>query len=47
MIKHLKDVNKNYWTHWREAMKLSIALFIHAWLPDIFTNYASNKLKDD
>ncbi len=47
MIKHLKDVNKNYWNHWWGAMKLSIALFIHAWLPDIFTNYASNKLKDD
>ena len=45
MTKHLQDINMNYWVHWWGAIKLSIALFIHAWLPDVFTTYASDKLK--
>ena len=44
MTKHLKDIDMSYWTHWLNAMKLSMALFVHAWLPDVLTNYASEKL---
>lgn len=43
-MKHLKDNNITYWGHWWFAMKLSIALFIHAWFPNLFTNYASDKI---
>jgi len=44
MTKHLKDIDMSYWKHWLGAMKLSVALFVHAWLPDVLTNYASEKL---
>ena len=33
-----------YWEHWYHAMTMSIALFIHAWLPFLFEYYASNKI---
>lgn len=33
-----------YWEHWKFSMSLAVSLFIHAWLPDILTNYASEKL---
>ena len=44
---HLKDNNLGYWEHWWIAMKLSGALFIHAFLPDVLTDYASMELNDD
>ena len=44
MFKHLKETNTNYFKHWLRAMKLSIALFIHAFLPDILTDYATKEL---
>ena len=44
MFKHLKETNTKYWKHWLRAMKLSGALFIHAFIPDILTNYASKEL---
>ena len=44
---HLKDNNLVYWEHWWRAMKLSGALFIHAFLPDVLTDYASKELSDD
>ena len=47
MNKHLKEQNVNYFEHWRRAMKLSGALFIHAFLPDVLSDYASKELKDD
>jgi len=28
-------------------MKISGALFIHAWLPDVLSDYASKELNDD
>lgn len=43
-MKHLKDNNVTYWYHWRFAMKVSLALFIHAWFPNVLEDYASNKL---
>jgi hypothetical protein len=39
--------NLGYWEHWWRAMKLSGALFIHAFLPNVLTDYASKKLSDD
>ena len=47
MVNHLKDNNLGYWEHWWRAMKLSGALFIHAFLPDVLTDYASKELSDD
>ena len=45
MITHLKENNTGYWKHWLRAMKLSGALFIHAWLPDVLKDYASKELQ--
>ena len=47
MIKHLEDNNTSYRKHWWRAMKLSGALLIHAFLPDVLTDYASKELSDD
>lgn len=44
---HLKENKLGYWNHWWRAMKLSGALFIHAFLPDVLTDYASKELSDD
>jgi len=44
---HLKENKLGYWEHWWRAMKLSVALFIHAFLPDVLTDYASKELSDD
>ena len=46
MIKHLKEQNIGYCAHWFRAMKLSLALFIHAFIPDLFSDYASKELKN-
>jgi hypothetical protein len=51
MYKHLKDNNISYWAHWFHSTKIGLALMVHAWFPNILTNYASDKLckktKDD
>ena len=47
MIKHLKEQDLGYFKHWWRAMKLSGALFIHAFLPDVLTDYASEELNND
>ena len=47
MITHLKKNKTTYWKHWRRAMKLSGALFIHAWLPDLFSDYATLELYNE
>ena len=44
---HLKDNNLGYWEHWWRAMKCSLALFIHAWYPNILEDYASKELQND
>ena len=36
-----------YFEHWYRAMKLSFVLFIHAFVPDLFPDYASKELKDN
>ena len=43
-MSHLKEQNMSYWEHWFGAIKLSLALFIHAWLPDVLKDYASKEL---
>tara|TARA_Y100001937_G_C6961590_1_gene259135 strand:- start:433 stop:573 length:141 start_codon:yes stop_codon:yes gene_type:complete len=45
MVKHLEDTKMGYWKHWYRAMKISLALFIHAWLPDVLSDYASKELE--
>ena len=45
-MKHLDDVKMGYWEHWLDAMKMSLALFIHAWIPSLYTTYVSDKLKN-
>jgi len=43
-IKHLKENNTTYKSHWWRAMSMSVALFIHAWMPSLFPTYASDKM---
>ncbi len=45
-MKHLKDNNMSYFHHWWRAMSMSIALFIHAFIPSLFPTYASEKMKE-
>ena len=40
MIKHLKENNIGYWSHWWRAMKCAVALIT----PDVLTDYASKEL---
>jgi len=44
MVNHLSDNHISYLGHWKRAMSMSIALFIHAWIPDVFPTYASDKI---
>ena len=46
MFKHLKDTGFTYFSHWVEAMTYSLVLFIHAWLPDCYSTYVSDKIKE-
>ena len=43
-IKHIKENNTTYKAHWWRAMSMSVALFIHAWMPSLFPTYASDKM---
>ena len=45
-MNHLKENNIGYWKHWYRAIKLSGALLIHAFLPDILSDYASKELNN-
>ena len=46
-FKHLIDNTISYIIHWQRAMSMSMALFIHAWLPDVLETYASDKMNED
>lgn len=46
-IKHLKENNTTYKSHWCRAMSMSTALFIHAWVPSLFPTYASDKINQN
>ncbi len=45
-MNHLSDNNMSYLGHWKRAMSMSIALFIHAWLPNTLHDYASKKMHE-
>jgi len=44
MNKHLKEQNVSYIKHFCIAIKISLALIIHAFLPDLLSDYASKKI---
>ena len=46
MFRHPKEQGMSYWKHWWRAMRLSGALFIHAWLPDVLKDYATKELQN-
>ena len=46
-IKHLQENNTTYQAHWWRAMSMSLALFIHAWIPSLFPTYASEKMNQN
>jgi hypothetical protein len=43
-MKHLKDAGMGYWQHWLHATKIGLSLIIHAWFPNLLSDYASNQL---
>ena len=47
MTRHLKEQNIGYFEHWWLAMKISGALFVHAFLPDILSDYASKEINNN
>lgn len=46
-IKHLKENNMTYPEHFKRAMSMSLALFVHAFIPNAFPTYASDRMKED
>ena len=46
-MKHLEENNTTYRIHWWRAMSMSMALFIHAWIPSLFPTYASDKMNQN
>ena len=46
-IKHLEENNTTYKAHWWRAMSMSLALFVHAWVPSLFPTYASDKMSQN
>ena len=46
-IKHLEENNMTYKDHWWRAMSMSVALFIHAWVPSLLSTYASDKMNQN
>ena len=44
MFKHLRETDSGYWEHWWRAIRISGALIVHAFLPDVLSDYASNEL---
>jgi len=45
-MKHLKESNMSYTQHFVRAMSMSIALFVHAFVPNLFATYASDKMNE-
>ena len=43
-MSHLKEQGVRYWDHWYRAIKISLALLIHAFFPNILKDYASKEL---
>ena len=47
IINHIKENNTTYKAHWWRAISMSVALFIHAWIPSLFPTYASDKMNQN
>ena len=47
MTKHLKEQEMGYFEHMWKAIKISGAMLIHAFLPDVLSDYASKEICDD
>ena len=45
-VSHLEEQNMGYWEHWWGAIRISMALLVHAFLPNILKDYASKELCD-
>ena len=43
-MRHLDNNKVTYFEHWKRAIKISIALTIHAFIPNCFETYASDQL---
>jgi len=46
-MEHLRDSGMSYWEHWAFAMRLSLALFIHAFIPSVLQTYVSDRICKD
>ena len=46
-VSHLEEQQMGYWEHWWGAIRISMALLVHAFLPDILKDYASKELCQD
>lgn len=44
---HLRDNNTTYWRHLAFALRLSLALFIHAFIPSVLQTYVSDRICKD
>ena len=44
---HLSDNNTTYWRHLAFALRLSLALFIHAFIPSVLQTYVSDRICKD
>jgi len=47
MTKHLKEQEMGYFEHMWKAIKISGAMLIHAFLPDVLSDYASKEIRDE
>ncbi len=43
-MKHLKEVNMEYFEHLKFAWSIAFASFIHGIFPGLFSNYVTNKI---
>jgi hypothetical protein len=46
-MKHLREKQVGYWQHWSIATRAGLALLVHAWLPDVLSDYASRLICPD
>jgi hypothetical protein len=45
-MKHLKKTDMTYSEHFKRAMSMSLTLFVHAFIPNAFPTYASDKMRE-
>ena len=44
VLNHYEYYGLTYFQHFKRAMSMSLALFIHAFVPSLLSNYASSKM---